>query len=154
MEVVDRISNGNSHLIDASTALEIPSESDKWAVTTEVSEIVDECDIFLITVPTPVDEGKNPDLSLVKTAMKSLVLEMEIDSEKIIVVESTLYPGATMEIFREVKEEIGRDFPGSLEIAYSPERVSPGDMGKTTTEVAKIVELATLIGNFIIGNLQ
>ena len=89
MEVVDRISNGNSHLIDASTALEIPSESDKWAVTTEVSEIVDECDIFLITVPTPVDEGKNPDLSLVKTAMKSLVLEMEIDSEKIIVVEST-----------------------------------------------------------------
>ena len=139
MEVVDRISNGNSHLIDASTALKIPSESDKWAVTTEVSEIVDECDIFLITVPTPVDEGKNPDLSLVKTAMKSLVLEMEIDSEKIIVVESTLYPGATMEIFREVKGEIGRDFPGSLEIAYSPERVSPGDMGKTTTEVAKIV---------------
>lgn len=138
-EVVNRISNGHSHLIDASTDLEIPKKSHKWAVTTKVSEIVDECDIFLITVPTPVDEEKNPDLSLVKSAIKSLVLEMDFDCEKIIVVESTLYPGATMKIFREIKEEIGRDFPASLEIAYSPERVSPGDMGKTTTEVAKIV---------------
>ena len=84
--IVENLRNGTSHLVDSTLRLEIPASSEKWRVTSDVSHIGDETDIFLITVPTPVDKEKNPDLSLVADAVESVLRSFEKDSRKIIVV--------------------------------------------------------------------
>ena len=137
--IVENLRNGTSHLVDSTLRLEIPASSKKWRVTSDVSHIGDETDIFLITVPTPVDKEKNPDLSLVADAVESVLRSFEKDSKKIIVVESTLFPGATRKIFSQIRDKMGQSYPKNVEIAYSPERVSPGDVGKSAADIAKIV---------------
>lgn len=137
--IVKNLRNGTSHLIDSTLRLEIPISSQNWRVTSNVNDVGDDTDIFLITVPTPVDKEKNPDLRLVAGAVESVLKSVEKDSRKIIVVESTLFPGATRKIFSEIRNKMGQSFPKNVEIAYSPERVSPGDVGKSAAEIAKIV---------------
>jgi len=96
------------------------------------------CDIYIVTVPTPVDANNVPDLSPVRAACKSV--GSLIKKGAIVVFESTVYPGVTEEICGPALEEVsglvcGEDFF----LGYSPERINPGDTVHTVDKIIKVV---------------
>ena len=105
-EVIDSIESGKSHLSDGSSDLKIPLNSDRWSVSQSFEKAVMESDIILITVPTPVKSDRTPDLSIVESAMRSVLESMTEGRNQIIVVESTVFPGATMGIAESIEAEM------------------------------------------------
>ncbi len=106
--------------------------------TTNTPEAVSGSDAVLITVPTPVTKDKKPDLRAVKAAAESVAEGM--GGGKLVVLESTVYPGATEEIVQKAIEEktrlrAGRDFG----LAYCPERYNPGDKRHTIGSIERVV---------------
>jgi len=100
-------------------------------------ESIKSCDIFIVTVPTPVSEKKKPDLKpLIKaTNMISKVVK----KNNIVIYESTVFPGATEEICGPILEKYsGLKINKSLFLGYSPERINPGDKTKKVTDIIKI----------------
>ncbi len=103
----------------------------------------DECagaDIYIVTVPTPVDSSCRPDLGPVIGATRALAPLLDPQRRPIIVYESTVYPGVTEEICGPLIEEVsgfqrGRDFF----LGYSPERINPGDREHTVERIVKVV---------------
>jgi UDP-N-acetyl-D-glucosamine/UDP-N-acetyl-D-galactosamine dehydrogenase len=96
------------------------------------------CDVIIVTVPTPIDDAKNPDMGFVVGACELIGRVMKTGA--VIVFESTVYPGATEEICVPVletqsKKRCGTDFF----LGYSPERINPGDDTHTLGTVVKIV---------------
>lgn len=109
--------------------------------TSEAKEIAD-CDVYIVTVPTPVDVNKKPDLSLLLES--SYTLGKIINKGNIVIYESTVFPGATEEICVPALEEYSnliynRDFF----IGYSPERINPGDKEHHVTKILKITSGST-----------
>lgn len=105
--------------------------------STELDSIK-EANFFIVTVPTPIDEHKNPDLSPLKGASTSVAKVLK--KGDIVVFESTVYPGASEEICVPILESIsGLRFGVDFEIGYSPERINPGDKEHTVTKIKKIV---------------
>ena len=94
-------------------------------------------DFIIITVPTPVTKSKEPDLSHIKSASK--IVSQNMKAGCIVILESTVYPGITEEIMRPVLEESGLHCGQDFKIAYSPERINPGDEEHTTDRITKIV---------------
>ena len=99
---------------------------------------INRADFIIITVPTPVTKTKEPDLSHVKKAAQITAKNMKKGS--IVVLESTVYPGVTEEIVKPILEagsqlRCGEDF----KIAYSPERINPGDEEHTLDRITKVV---------------
>lgn len=97
-----------------------------------------EADIFIVAVPTPIDEHRNPDLSPLEDA--SAVVGAQMKKGAVVVYESTVYPGVTEDICVPILERQsgllhGRDFT----VGYSPERINPGDKVHTLKTVMKIV---------------
>ena len=97
-------------------------------------------DIYIVTVPTPVDEAKQPDLRPVIGATKAVATLLEAARKPIIVYESTVYPGVTGDICGPLIEQEsglvhGRDFF----LGYSPERINPGDREHTVERIVKVV---------------
>ena len=138
-EIINSLKKGICHLSDTVANLEIPTNSERWNLTSDFGKYIPESDVILITVPTPVSSDRTPDLSLVRSAMKSVLSSNGKKTNQIIVLESTVYPGATNEVVESIKEELQEKFPKDVQFAYSPERVSPGDEGKNAENVAKIV---------------
>tara|TARA_B100000963_G_C22634497_1_gene676776 strand:+ start:589 stop:1848 length:1260 start_codon:yes stop_codon:yes gene_type:complete len=94
--------------------------------------------IFIITVPTPVKKNKEPDLSLIKKA--AITISKIVRKKNIIILESTVYPGVTRNIIGNIIEKksklkLYKDF----QLAYSPERVNPGDKKNTIANIRKII---------------
>lgn len=100
------------------------------------------CNIFIVTVPTPIDEHKQPDLSpLIKA---SEMLGKVVSKGDIIIYESTVYPGATEEECVPVVEKIsGLTFNTDFFAGYSPERINPGDKEHRLTSILKITSGST-----------
>lgn len=98
--------------------------------------------IYIVTVPTPIDEHKQPDLTpLVKA---SQMLGKVISKGDIIVYESTVYPGATEEIcIPEVEQVSGLKFNVDFFAGYSPERINPGDKEHRVTNILKVTSGST-----------
>ena len=95
-------------------------------------------DIGLITVPTPVDELKHPDLTYIKDAASFIARHMR--GGELVVLESTTYPGTTEDVVVEVIESVNGMKPElDYEIGYSPERINPGDKVNTFQRIPKIV---------------
>jgi UDP-N-acetyl-D-galactosamine dehydrogenase len=97
-------------------------------------------DLYIVTVPTPVDSDNRPDLRPVIGATRSLAALLDGERRPIIVYESTVYPGVTEEICGPLIEEVsglvrGRDFF----LGYSPERINPGDREHTVDRIVKVV---------------
>ena len=97
-------------------------------------------DIYIVTVPTPVDEQNQPDLRPVLGATRSVAAMLDAPTRPIIVYESTVYPGVTEEICGPLIEERsglvrGRDFF----LGYSPERINPGDREHTVDRITKVI---------------
>lgn len=100
------------------------------------------CNVFIVTVPTPIDEYKQPDLTpLVKA---SETLGKIIKKDDIIIYESTVYPGATEEVCIPVIEKIsGLEFNTDFFAGYSPERINPGDKEHRVTTIKKVTSGST-----------
>ena len=107
--------------------------------------------IFIVTVPTPVDKNKTPDMSYLINASRSLGNILK--KNDIVIFESTVYPGATEEICVPVLEEIsGLEYNNDFFCGYSPERINPGDKKHTISEIVKITsgsteEIANIVDN-------
>ncbi len=109
----------------------------KLTFTTDANKIT-EADFISICVPTPVTESKEPDLTYVKSAAQTVGQNMKEGS--IVILESTVYPGVTEEIVKPILEkESGLRCGEDFKVAYSPERVNPGDDEHTTDKITKIV---------------
>ncbi len=101
-----------------------------------------EANIFIITVPTPIDEFKNPDLSFLLDATKTIGTVLK--KGDIVIYESTVYPGCTEEDCVPVLENIsGLRYNIDFFVGYSPERVSPGDKVHTLTKILKVTSGST-----------
>ena len=115
---------------------------------TEKLEDIYESDVFIITVPTPIDKFKKPDLSYLKKVSKIVgsVIRLRIKKSKpIILYESTVYPGATEEVCVpiiefESKLKLNQDFF----VGYSPERVNPGDKEHSLELITKVTSGSNL----------
>jgi len=98
---------------------------------------ISQADFIIISVPTPVTKSKEPDLSHVKTAAKTVSQNMKKNS--VIILESTVYPGVTEEVVTPILEESGLRCGEDFKIAYSPERITPGDEKRSLARVTKVV---------------
>ena len=136
---IDELKGGQDH------TLEVTSAELKNATHLNYSSRVDDlkdAHVFIVTVPTPIDEANRPDLTpLVKA---SETVGKALKSGDIVIYESTVYPGCTEEICVPVLEknsglEYGKDFF----CGYSPERINPGDKVNTLTKIRKITSGST-----------
>ena len=99
---------------------------------------IGEADFVLICVPTPITKSKEPDLSFVKSATKTVGRNLKRGA--IVVLESTVYPGVTEEVVKPILEkESGMKCGIDFKIGYSPERINPGDEEHTLNKITKIV---------------
>ncbi len=101
-----------------------------------------DCNFFIVTVPTPIDDYKQPDLTpLIKA---SEVIGSLLKKDDIVVYESTVYPGATEEVCIPVLEKIsGLTFNQDFYAGYSPERINPGDKEHRVTNILKVTAGST-----------
>jgi UDP-N-acetyl-D-galactosamine dehydrogenase len=109
-------------------------------VTEKPSELR-KCTMIIITVPTPVDESKLPDLGPVKSAAETIGNELKhMPKGAVVVYESTVYPGCTEEDCVPVIERAsGLKCGKGFHIGYSPERINPGDKEHTLDKIAKVI---------------
>ena len=116
-------------------------EAKKLSFTYDINEIK-ECDIYVVTVPTPIDKNKNPDLQpLIKA---SELLGKVINRQNIVIYESTVYPGVTEEICSPILSEISNlQLNEDFYLGYSPERINPGDKNHRVSDIVKITSGST-----------
>ena len=107
----------------------------------KLEEIAD-CNIYIVTVPTPIDKHKKPDLTPLIKASESIGKVLKKDD--IVIYESTVYPGATEEDCVPVLEKFsGLKFNEDFFCGYSPERINPGDKEHTVTKILKVTSGST-----------
>ena len=103
---------------------------------------LEDCNIFIVTVPTPIDKHKKPDLTPLIKASETIGKVLKKDD--IVIYESTVYPGATEEECVPVLEKFsGMKFNQDFFCGYSPERINPGDKEHTVTKILKVTSGST-----------
>jgi len=110
-------------------------------VTSDIADIAD-CNVFIVTVPTPIDQYMSPDLSILKAASRSVAGALKMGD--LVIFESTVYPGVTEEVCVPVLESFSdlthlKDF----NVGYSPERINPGDKINKVRNIKKLVSADT-----------
>lgn len=101
-----------------------------------------QCSIFIVTVPTPIDDFKVPDLSPLINASK--MLGKILKKEDIVIYESTVYPGATEEIcVPQLEQQSGLIYNQDFYCGYSPERINPGDKKNKLQNIKKVTSGST-----------
>ena len=99
-------------------------------------ERLSECSIFIITVPTPIDNANRPNLQPIIKASETVAKNLKHGD--IVIYESTVFPGCTEEVCVPVLEKIsGLKFNENFHCGYSPERINPGDKVNTLTKIVK-----------------
>ncbi|MEC7167845.1 MAG: nucleotide sugar dehydrogenase, partial [Candidatus Thermoplasmatota archaeon] len=113
--------------------------TERWNITMSTEEAVPQCDVVLVTVPTPITHDLKPDLSYVAAAGRAVFEAIPKGSNTIVVLESTVYPGVTTETWLPIIEELGLVIGEDVEIAYCPERFNPGDPAHGVRQVARVI---------------
>ena len=120
----------------------------KLSYTTNAADIQD-CNIYIVTVPTPIDKDKQPDLTPLEKSSETV--GKLLNKNDIVIYESTVYPGATEEVCVPILEEqSGLKFNQDFYCGYSPERINPGDKEHRVTTIKKVTsgstqEIATIV---------
>ena len=127
------------------STLETTNEELKGAIhlsyTTNLEDIKD-CTIFIVTVPTPIDKHKRPDLTPLERSSETVGSILK--KGDIVIYESTVYPGATEEVCVPILEEqSGLKFNEDFYCGYSPERINPGDKEHRVTTIKKVTAGST-----------
>lgn len=100
------------------------------------------CNIYIITVPTPIDKSKKPDLSPLQKS--SAMVGKYLKKGDLVIYESTVYPGCTEEVCVPILEKISKlKFNEDFFCGYSPERINPGDKIHTVTKITKVTSGST-----------
>lgn len=100
------------------------------------------CNIYIVTVPTPIDDNNAPDLTPLRKA--SELIGHYVKKDDVVIYESTVYPGATEEVCIPIIEKVsGLIFNTDFFAGYSPERINPGDKVNTLTKIKKITSGST-----------
>lgn len=143
--VNELLSGKDSTLEVSEDELKIPQS---LSYTTELQDIA-ECNIYIVTVPTPVDKNKKPDLT--PLIQSSLALGKVLKQDDIVIYESTVYPGATEEVcVPALEKNSGLKFNENFYVGYSPERINPGDKEHHVTKILKITSGSTpAIADFV-----
>jgi nucleotide sugar dehydrogenase len=136
---LDMINQGISPLgeLGLDERLEKVVKKGKLVATLDLPEATRQSDIILLIVPTPVTKSKDPDLSHVMDAGKKVSRGLE--KGKLVVLESTVYPGVTEEVLQPILEESGLKAGEDFGLAYCPERYNPGDDAHSIEKVARVV---------------
>ncbi|MFL2715217.1 MAG: nucleotide sugar dehydrogenase [Gammaproteobacteria bacterium] len=111
-------------------------EAENLLFTDDINSIKD-CSIYIITVPTPIDEVNQPNLQPLKTACK--MIGSILNKEDIVIFESTVFPGCTEEVCVPILSNVSNlEYNKDFYCGYSPERINPGDKTNTITKIKKI----------------
>jgi UDP-N-acetyl-D-glucosamine dehydrogenase len=156
----DEINAGRSYIVD------VPDENVKKCInagkltaTTDFSKLAD-CDVIIICVPTPLRKTKDPDMSYIIAAGEEIQKYMR--RGQLVILESTTYPGTTDEVLQPMFEEKGFKLDEDFLLAFSPERVDPGNPQFQTHNIPKVVggvgkdstEVASFLYSQIVDNVH
>jgi UDP-N-acetyl-D-glucosamine dehydrogenase len=156
----DDINAGRSYIVD------VPDENVKKCInagkltaTTDFSKLAD-CDVIIICVPTPLRKTKDPDMSYIIAAGEEIQKYMR--RGQLVILESTTYPGTTDEVLQPMFEEKGFKLDEDFLLAFSPERVDPGNPQFQTHNIPKVVggvgkdstEVASFLYSQIVDNVH
>lgn len=134
---VDMVNAGKNYIGDVvNEDLEEIVKSGLLSATTDFAQVAS-ADCVCIAVPTPLDAYQQPDISYVKASVESIVQYMHNDM--LIVLESTTYPGTTEELLKPILEKSGLKCGVDFHLAFSPERVDPGNIIYKTKNTPKVV---------------
>jgi UDP-N-acetyl-D-galactosamine dehydrogenase len=145
---VDELKQGKDHTLEANIedlkyAIEL-SKSDKGIGLDFSSNPADlsDCNVYIVTVPTPIDSFNNPDLTPLLKA--SQMIGKTLSKGDVVIYESTVYPGCTEEdCVPELEKASGLKFNVDFFCGYSPERINPGDKVNTLTKIVKVTSGST-----------
>ena len=152
--MVKLLQAGKSHIQDV-TNEQLTRCLDKTYFPTSNPENLNHCDFLIICVPTPLSEDKIPDLGYIKSA--SAAIKTVLHAGQFVILESTTYPGTTDEVIVPILEETGLIAGIDFGVAYSPERVDPGNkqfpIDKVPTVVGGINAECTEIAAALYGSV-
>ena len=157
---VDEINAGRSYIPDVTTdRLKACVDAGKLTATTDFSQL-GECDTIIICVPTPLRKTKDPDMSYILSAGGEIQKYMR--PGQLVILESTTYPGTTDEVLQPMFEEKGFKLDEDFLLAFSPERVDPGNPQFQTHNIPKVVggvskdstEVAAKLYGTIVGQVH
>lgn len=134
---IEIINGGRSYIPDVPTEmLQALVERKKLSATTDFSKLA-ETDAVIICVPTPLRKTKEPDISYILAASEQV--KAYLHSPQLVVLESTTYPGTTDEVLVPMLQETGLALDKDFYVAFSPERVDPGNRQFQTNNIPKVV---------------
>jgi len=122
----------------------------KLTLTSDLRKIKD-CSIYIITVPTPIDKFKKPDLKPLISA--SEMVATVLSPGDLVVYETTVYPGCTEEICLPILENISGISREHFYVGYSPERINPGDKSRKLTDIIKITSGNSMGASVMVDDL-
>src|SRR5205807_2770249 len=134
---VEQINSGKSYIGDvASESIKEIVEAGRLKATTDFDHLKD-CAAIIICVPTPLRKTKEPDVSFILAAAEEI--KKRLRRGQLIILESTTYPGTTDEVLLPMLEETGLKLDHDFLLAFSPERVDPGNAEFQTHNIPKVV---------------
>lgn len=156
----DAINSGKSYIVDVpDEAIQKCNDSGRLSATSDFAQL-SKCDVIIICVPTPLRKTKDPDMSYILAAGDQIQKYMR--SGQLVILESTTYPGTTDEILQPIFEKAGFALEKDFLLAFSPERVDPGNPDFQTHNITKVVggvgedstEVAALLYSKIVENVH
>ena len=138
---IDELNSGMDRTLELSEVQVKEALKKGMKFTSDLSEMAD-CNVYIITVPTPIDSSNRPDLTPLIKSSESVGKVLKKDD--IVIYESTVYPGVTEEVCVPILEKIsGFVFNEDFFVGYSPERINPGDKEHTVTKILKVTAGST-----------
>jgi UDP-N-acetyl-D-glucosamine dehydrogenase len=132
---VEKLAAGKSYIRHIGDE-RIAAARDRFEATTDFSALRS-CDAVIVCVPTPLSEGREPDLSYVSATAESIAKHLR--RGQLVVLESTTYPGTTEEVVKPILESTGLRVGEDFHLAFSPEREDPGNERYSTKTIPKLV---------------
>ncbi|MCT7566357.1 Vi polysaccharide biosynthesis UDP-N-acetylglucosamine C-6 dehydrogenase TviB [Aliarcobacter butzleri] len=138
---IDELSSGYDRTLELTESQVKEAIKNGMKFSLDINDIKD-CNIYIVTVPTPIDKNKRPDLTPLIKASETVGKVLKKDD--IVIYESTVYPGATEEDCVPVLEKFSNlKFNVDFFCGYSPERINPGDKEHTVTKILKVTSGST-----------
>ena len=147
---IDELNSGFDRTLELSSTQVQESIKNGMKFTSNIANAED-CNVYIVTVPTPIDESNEPNLTPIIKSTESIGNILKKDD--IVIYESTVYPGVTEEVCVPILEaQSGMKFNEDFFCGYSPERINPGDKEHTVTKILKITagstpEIAVVVDN-------
>lgn len=134
--IVDSLNSSSSHVEDIPDN-ELQTMLEKGYRATADNTVLQDADVIVICVPTPLGDAGRPDLGAVESATAAIA--QNLTKRSLVVLESTTYPGTTEEILQPALEENGRQLDEDFFLAFSPERIDPGNKTYRLENTPKVV---------------